>query len=103
MSADGKLLLLGPLPMHGMAPERDEYAITRSIHEAFGLACVRGSSGEHRLERHGRLASRLHGVIDRYNTVGPRRRDGVHPYFHAQFAVAELLLNVVCDPGESTS
>ena len=34
--------------------------------------------------------------IDRYNVWGDRKRDNVHPFFNAHFALVQLMLNHLC-------
>ena len=63
-----------------------------SIHRAFGIRC-------HKHATDGSWAFSSHkgvGVIDRYAIVGPRRRDAIHPFFNAQFAIVQLVLNHLC-------
>ena len=54
----------------------------------------------HHLSRdsEGRLPLRGRGIlpIDRYAIVGPRRRDMIHPFFNAQFAIVQMMLNMMC-------
>ena len=73
------------------APWQVEARVFESIHNAFGLRCRRHA------DRTWALTSRS-GVtpIDRYAVVGGRRRDAIHPYFNAQFAIVQLMLNHLC-------
>jgi hypothetical protein len=34
--------------------------------------------------------------IDRYNSVGHRKREGIHPFFNAQFPVVWQMLQHMC-------
>ena len=41
--------------------------------------------------------------IDRYNVWGWRKRDGVHPFFNAHFALSQLMLNHLCPVAPATT
>ena len=105
------LLGLTPLPgwtkVHGT--QQVEPRIFRSINHALGMRCHRraaappaggggGASGD--VAAPFGLSSR-HGItpIDRFATVGLRRRDMIHPFFNAQFAIVQMMLNHLCPAG----
>ena len=73
---------------------QDEPKLFASMHAGLGLACER-SGGEDGVEY--TIRSR-DGVVplDRYNLWKGRRRDSIHAYFNAQFALVELIFNHLC-------
>ena len=94
-----RIFHLGMTPLPGWTREHGtqqvEPRIFHSINHALGVRCRRNAT-----TREYELASRDGVVpIDRYATVGPRRRDMIHPFFNAQFAVVQLMLNHLC-PGQ---
>lgn len=96
LSATGKVFLLGLTPLPGWTRSSGglnvESVIFKSINRAFGIHC-------HKRAQDGAwsLTSRTGiGVVDRYAIVGARRRDMIHPFFNAQFAIVQLMLNHLC-------
>ena len=89
---------------------RDDSAmarIFRSIHGGLGIQCVRGAGGASGDGGTGggaggggdyRVVSSkgLRGPIDRYNIVGHRKRDRIHPYPNAHAPVVQMMLNWMC-------
>ena len=89
-----------------------ESTVFRNINAALGLRCRRRGAAEHKASMHAERAegrtpphptgdfalSSRRGIvpIDRYSIVGPRRRDMIHPFFNAQFAIVQLMLNHMC-------
>jgi hypothetical protein len=112
-----QVFALGITPLPGwtrtLGGEHVEAIVFRSINTALGMRCHRrrGTTGESRLgelsdsaphstapgANNYALTSRR-GIlpIDRYAIVGPRRRDMIHPFFNAQFATVQLMLNHMC-------
>ena len=100
-----RLFLLGPTPLpawtrlHGT--DSVEAFVFASINNALGVRCRKHSDGSW-----GLLPPRSGATpitpIDRYAIVGGRRRDAIHPFFNAQFAIVQLMLNHLC-PAKSTS
>ena len=97
-SSHGKhssIFLLGPTPLpkwtriHGT--EEVESRVFKSIHAALGVRCHKHHSGDWAVSTHSGITP-----IDRYAIVGGRRRDAIHPFFNAQFAIAQLMLNHIC-------
>ena len=65
-----------------------------SIHAALGLRCHQAADGTY---THSALhSSPIVTSIDRYAVVGQRKRDGIHPFWNAQFAIVQLMLNHMC-------
>ena len=91
-----KVFLLGPTPLpmwtriHGT--EQVESRVFESIHRGLGIRCHK-----HADDGAWSLSSR-NGItpIDRYAIVGRRRRDAIHPFFNAQFAIVQMMLNSLC-------
>jgi len=81
-----------------------ERLIFSGIHRPLGLRCVAHSAGKSHLKRYYTLESTL-GIrpIDRMNTWGGRRPDGMHPTFAAQYGTVRLLLSGVCSPSGDAS
>ncbi len=95
LAHDGRIFLIGLTPLPGwtrpVGGKDVEKKIFASINHAFGLRCHKHADGGWTLlSRHGI------GAIDRYATVGIRRRDMIHPFFNAQFAIVQLALNQLC-------
>lgn len=68
----------------------DEPKLFASMHDALGIACTR-SANEYE------LSSQMGVVpIDRYNLWKNRKRDTIHPFFNAQFALVQLIFNHLC-------
>lgn len=96
MSANGKIYMLGLVPPPGWTQAAGGPNVSKlifnSLNTALGLQC-------HKRHQDGlwSLHSRYGiGVIDRYAIVGKRRRDKIHPYFNAQFAIVQHMLNHLC-------
>ena len=90
-----RLFLLGTTPLppwaRQLGGQHIEARIFASINAALGLRCDRQIDGKFALHsQHGVMA------IDRYAIVGPRKVDEVHPFFNAQFAIVQLMLNHLC-------
>ena len=100
------LLGLSALPRGSLkrfrAMHEDEPKVVEQVHSGLGLRCtpVRNAGGGAAAAAY-ELESQ-HGIVpvDRYNVWGlnPRKRDTIHPFFNAQFALVQLLLNHLC-PG----
>jgi hypothetical protein len=100
------IFLLGTTPLPGWTRDLGghdvEAKVFRSINRGLGIHChrrsanataARGTAGAHEWA----LTSQHRIVpIDRYASVGIRRRDMIHPFFNAQFAAVQLLLNHMC-------
>lgn len=71
----------------------DEKPLFAALNAALGVSCAREPDGG------GYTLRMAHGVtpLDRYNLWAGRKRDGVHPFFNAHFALVQLLLNHVCN------
>jgi hypothetical protein len=98
-SPKARVFLLGttPLPMwtRNVGGPHVEAIVFRSIHHGLGLHCKRGAGGAWEVEsRRGILP------VDRFATVGPRRRDAIHPFFNAQFAIVQMMFNYMCPDKE---
>mmetsp|Transcript_24789 Transcript_24789/g.68072 ORF Transcript_24789/g.68072 Transcript_24789/m.68072 type:complete len:237 (-) Transcript_24789:39-749(-) len=113
-SPDAKVFLLGmtPLPqwtrLHGTL--QVESRIFASIHRGLGIKCLRRPPNPSDPRPAKEIFSPAPGIsityevqssrqiipIDRYAIVGPRRRDAIHPFYNAQFAVVQLMLNHLC-------
>lgn len=97
---DTQLFLLGITPLPGWTRTQGganvEPNVFRSIHKALGLRCHRRTGAPERKDKWA-LTSPL-GItpIDRYASVGLRRRDMIHPFFNAQFAIVQMILNHMC-------
>ena len=98
-----RVFVLGitPLPAwtRKQGGERVEATIFQSINAAMGIKCRRtrgGASGGggYFLAGAGRRADVI--PVDRYAVTGLRRRDAIHPFFNAQFAIVQLMLNHMC-------
>ena len=73
-------------------PQSRMSRIFRSINRATGISCVRKADGVYKV-----VSTRdIHGPIDRYNVVGHRKRDMIHPYENAHTPVVQLMLNHMC-------
>jgi hypothetical protein len=101
---------------------RDDSAmarIFRSIHHGTGIQCVRGGGGSAGGSGSASGASGAHGggggghahgggdyrvvstrgmrgPLDRYNIVGHRKRDRIHPFPNAHAPVVQMMLNSIC-------
>ena len=88
---------LGITPLPGWTKtilgDTAELKITRSIHRGLGISCHANRSSYH---LQALSSSPVITAIDRFNTVGLRRRDFIHPLYNAQFAVVQLMLNHMC-------
>jgi len=70
--------------------------IFQSINRAGGITCARKADGDYKV-----LSTRgIRGPIDRYNVVGNRKRDMIHPYENAHKPVVQMMLTHLC--GSST-
>jgi hypothetical protein len=89
---------LGMTPLPGwtrdIGGERVEADIFASIHAALGLRCHEAADGTYTHSVH--HSSPIVTSIDRYAVVGQRKRDGIHPFWNAQFAIVQLMLNHMC-------
>ena len=99
LAPGGRIFLVGLTPLPGwtrtVGGTEVERKIFASINHAFGLRCRRHADGSWSLlSRHGV------GAIDRYVVTGIRRRDMIHPFFNAQFATVQLMLNQLCPPAD---
>ena len=100
-----RIFLLGPTPLpawtrlHGT--DAVEPFVFHSIHQALGVRCHRKATGSSADGGGTWGVSTRGGVtpIDRYSIVGGRRRDAIHPFFNAQFAIVQLVLNHLCPKG----
>jgi len=95
LAPNGRIFLIGLTPLPGwtrpVGGADVEPRIFSSINRAFGLKCHKRPDGSWSLfSRHGI------GAIDRYATVGIRRRDMIHPFFNAQFGIVQVMLNNLC-------
>lgn len=90
-----KVFHLGMTPLpgwtHTLGGEDVERNIFRSIHNALGLRCRKSAEGYVHSSQGPVVSS-----IDRFAVCGPRKRDGIHPLWNAQFAVVQLMLNHMC-------
>jgi hypothetical protein len=92
-------------------PDSPMARIFASINRAAGIQCVRrggdvggvetsgGRGREHSssLREYAVFSSRgIFGPIDRYNIVGHRKRDRIHPYANAHEPVVQLMLHWMC-------
>jgi len=69
--------------------------IFNSINHAAGLECATKPDGDFKV-----VSSRgIRGPIDRYNVVGHRKRDMVHPYENAHRPVVQMMLTHLCGAG----
>ena len=90
-----RIFLLGPTPLpawtriHGT--DSVESRVFQSIHQARGLRCRKHDAGGWGVSARGGVTP-----VDRYAIVGGRRRDAIHPFFNAQFAIVQLMLNHLC-------
>ena len=88
----------------------DEPLIMESLHHALGISCTvekfdnnggsprpDGMFGAH-TGRYSVTSPQGITPIDRYNIWGMRKRDGIHPFFSGQAALAQLMLNHLCPP-----
>ena len=90
-----RIFFLGPTPLpmwtriHGT--DAVEPFVFDSLNRALGIRCRKHNDGSWGV-------SSKSGVtpIDRYSIVGGRRRDAIHPFFNAQFAIVQLALNHLC-------
>ena len=70
----------------------------RTINEAAGVTCKRAASGLYRAKSRGVVAP-----IDRYNVVGHRKRDGIHPFPNAHAGVVDMIINHMCRQGDTSA
>ena len=97
------IYLLGPVyPPNWVSPyenrTRSDSVMARifsSIHRGTGIRCVRGGP-EHKGDYHVVSSRGLKGPIDRYNVVGHRKRDRIHPFPNAHAPVVQMMLNWMC-------
>ena len=69
--------------------------IFRSINRGMGITCTRRDDGSFKV-----LSSRgVRGPIDRYNVVGSRKKDAIHPFDNAHRPVMQMLYNNMCRGG----
>ena len=93
-----RIFHLGMTPLPGwtrdIGGERVEADVFHSLHAGLGLRCRKQADGTYAHTVH--HASPVAASIDRYAIVGQRKRDGIHPFWNAQFAIAQLMLNHMC-------
>ena len=66
--------------------------IFRSINSAAGITCKRVAKKGYAV-----VSSRgIRGPIDRYNIVGHRKPDRIHPHPNAQAAIVRMILRHLC-------
>jgi len=96
MSANGMIYMLGLVPPPGWTQAFGGANVSKlifnSLNTALGLRCHKRHQDD-LWSLHSRYGI---GVIDRYAIVGGRRRDKIHPYFNAQFAIVQHMLNHLC-------
>ena len=96
-----RIYLLGPTPLpawtriHGT--DSVESRVFQSIHAALGVKCRKHTDGSWAVSSRGGVTP-----IDRYAIVGGRRRDAIHPFFNAQFAIVQTMLNYLCPAGKAS-
>ena len=85
-----------PLPSwaRDFGGERVEAEVFASVHAALGLSCHQAADGSFMHSVHN--SSPIVTSIDRYALVGQRKFDGIHPFWNAQFAIVQLMLNHMC-------
>jgi hypothetical protein len=94
---NSKLFLLGITPLPGWTKMEEpfiELKYMKHINHQFGIHCkqVNTSQGiRYKIHSYKKIVP-----IDRYVIVGKRRRDMIHPYFNAQFAISQFVLNSLC-------
>lgn len=91
-----KFFLLGTTPLPGWTKidnRSTEPIITNALNKEFGIECSMYDSANgisYTVKTNNTIP------IDRYAIVGHRRRDAIHPYFNAQFAITQLMMNSMC-------
>lgn len=90
-SPTARLFLLGPTG--GGENGSLDLRVVASIHSALGLRCEQLLDGR----RFSLISTAGITAIDRYNVWGTRKRDTTHPYFSAQQAAVNLMLNHFCE------
>lgn len=87
---------LGPAPDPGMLDNQTTAElIVGHFHTQLGLACRHGSTGTG-----GYTIASGRGItpLDRFNIIGRRTREGIHPLFNAHFALVMLMMRHQCRP-----
>mmetsp|Transcript_969 Transcript_969/g.1641 ORF Transcript_969/g.1641 Transcript_969/m.1641 type:complete len:498 (+) Transcript_969:204-1697(+) len=79
---------LGLMPMK-TSELKEEHIVVH--HNVLGVFCHKQGDGTYTISSETGLIP-----IDRYNTVGNRRSDTIHPIFNAHFAVLQQILNHAC-------
>jgi len=64
----------------------------QAIERPFGISCERKPDGDFKVVS----ARGVRGPIDRYNVVGHRKRDMIHPYDNAHTPTVQMMLNHMC-------
>lgn len=103
--AASRVFLLGPTFPPGWVgpyerrhePNSSMAAIFSSINAAAGIRCRRRAGGEYAVQ-----SSKGLWPIDRYNVVGHRKREGIHPFFNAQYPVVWQMLRNMCPPAKES-
>ena len=81
---------------YGEASERFERRLVAELHDALGISCRR-RGGAYELVGAATAAAEVPIMpLDRFNIVGNRSYDGVHPTLPAQYGLVQLLLNHLC-------
>ena len=80
---------------YGEASERFERRLVAELHDALGIGCRR-RGGAYELVGAAAAAEVPITPLDRFNIVGNRSYDGVHPTLPAQYGLVQLLLNHLC-------
>mmetsp|Transcript_46226 Transcript_46226/g.76428 ORF Transcript_46226/g.76428 Transcript_46226/m.76428 type:complete len:339 (+) Transcript_46226:16-1032(+) len=102
-SARAQVILLGPtfppnwVEAYGNRTQPDSRMsrIFESINRAAGISCLYNRKTDEYtvVSRHG-----IKGPVDRYNTVGHRKPDRIHPAPAAQQAIVRMMLRHICGP-----
>lgn len=85
---------------YGEASQRFERQLVAELHAALGIGC-RWRGGAYELVGAAAAAAEPITPLDRFNIVGHRSYDGVHPTLPAQYGVVQLLLNHLCPSNSS--
>ena len=85
-------------------PNSNMARIFRSVNLGMGFSCVRrseaGADGRRGANDYKVISTKgIRGPIDRYNVVGHRKRDMIHPYDNAHRPVIQMMLNLACPGG----
>ena len=82
--------------------------IFKSINNAAGIRCVRGggaggAGGGGGGDYHVVSSRGIRGPLDRYNIVGHRKRDRIHPFPNAHAPTVQMMLNSMCGGATATA